>query len=155
MKAQDPEESLEAEFDNEITENGNVTAGKMEDEQADEVETGESNMQDGKTEESKSEDVEPEGEECEKFGTTILTEKFMREFTFNRDGILKEPIRTFITKRSENAESRRQEDEIERVQQKWCYYELLGESYIHGMMDGEAMAYQNAEEIKAQVFEIR
>jgi hypothetical protein len=34
-------------------------------------------------------------------------------------------------------------------------YELLGESYIHGMMDGEAMAYQNKEGIKTTVFELR
>ena len=35
------------------------------------------------------------------------------------------------------------------------WYEMLGECYIHGMMDGEAMAYQNNEGIKTTVFEIR
>ena len=37
---------------------------------------------------------------------------------------------------------------------KW-YYEMLGECYLHGMMDGEAMAYQNNKGIPATVFEIR
>ena len=42
-----------------------------------------------------------------------------------------------------------------RIQEKWCYYQFLGESYVHGMMDGEAMAYQNENGIQAQVFELR
>ncbi|KAF7511417.1 hypothetical protein GJ744_004606 [Endocarpon pusillum] len=37
---------------------------------------------------------------------------------------------------------------------RW-YYEMLGECYIHGMMDGEAMAHQNDKEIPPAVFEIR
>jgi hypothetical protein len=35
------------------------------------------------------------------------------------------------------------------------YYEFFGECYIHGMMDGEAMAVQNNEGIASQVFELR
>jgi len=35
------------------------------------------------------------------------------------------------------------------------HYEFLGECYIHGMMDGEAMASQNNEAIMAEVFELR
>ena len=35
------------------------------------------------------------------------------------------------------------------------YYEFLGECYVHGMMDGEAIEFQNFEEIKAQTFELR
>jgi hypothetical protein len=35
------------------------------------------------------------------------------------------------------------------------YYEMLGECYVHGMMDGEAMAHQNNKEILPTVFEIR
>jgi hypothetical protein len=35
------------------------------------------------------------------------------------------------------------------------YYEFLGECYIHGMMDGEAMAYQNNNEVRSQMFELR
>ncbi|KAL9615692.1 MAG: hypothetical protein Q9160_009333 [Pyrenula sp. 1 TL-2023] len=35
------------------------------------------------------------------------------------------------------------------------YYEMLGECYIHGMMDGEAMAHQNDKGIPQKVFEIR
>ena len=41
------------------------------------------------------------------------------------------------------------------MQQKWSHYEFLGECYVHGMMDGEAMDYQNAKDISAQVFELR
>ena len=37
----------------------------------------------------------------------------------------------------------------------YWYYEFLGECYIHGMMDGEAMAYQNNNGVRAQVFELR
>lgn len=35
------------------------------------------------------------------------------------------------------------------------YYKMLGECYVHGMMDGEAMAHQNNEGIPTTVFEIR
>ena len=35
------------------------------------------------------------------------------------------------------------------------YYEMLGECYVHGMMDGEAMAHQNDKVIPRAVFEIR
>ena len=45
--------------------------------------------------------------------------------------------------------------EEQRWKQNWCYYKLLGECYLHGMMDGEAMAYQNQKGLRAQVFEIR
>ena len=34
-------------------------------------------------------------------------------------------------------------------------YEFLGECYIHGMMDGEAIAVQNNEELKTEIFELR
>lgn len=37
----------------------------------------------------------------------------------------------------------------------YWFYEFLGECYIHGMMDGEAMAYQNHNIVRAQVFELR
>ena len=35
------------------------------------------------------------------------------------------------------------------------YYEFVGECYLHGMMDGEAIKYQNDNEIKAELFELR
>jgi hypothetical protein len=35
------------------------------------------------------------------------------------------------------------------------YYEFIGECYVHGMMDGEAIKYQNDHEVRAQVFELR
>lgn len=52
-------------------------------------------------------------------------------------------------------EQKRIEEHNKRVDDNWCYYEFLGECYIHGMMDGEAMAYQNDENLRAQVFELR
>ena len=38
-----------------------------------------------------------------------------------------------------------------------CYffYHFLGEAYIHSMMDGEAIRYKNAKDIRTQVFELR
>ena len=35
------------------------------------------------------------------------------------------------------------------------YYEFVGECYLHGMMDGEAIKYQNDNKIKAEIFELR
>ncbi len=35
------------------------------------------------------------------------------------------------------------------------YWKLIGESYVHGMMDGEAIKYQNEKHIKAEIFELR
>jgi hypothetical protein len=35
------------------------------------------------------------------------------------------------------------------------YYELIGECYVHGMMDNEAIRYQNDEDIIPLVFELR
>jgi len=35
------------------------------------------------------------------------------------------------------------------------WYEFIGECYVHGMMDGDAIKYQNQNEVKAQVFELR
>ena len=46
-------------------------------------------------------------------------------------------------------------EDMQRLKENWCYYEVLGECYVHGMMDGEAMAYQNKKGIRAQVFELR
>lgn len=46
-------------------------------------------------------------------------------------------------------------EEVMRLKQNWSYYELLGECYEHGMMNGEAMAYQDEQNLRAQVFEIR
>ncbi|KAI4213184.1 MAG: hypothetical protein LQ351_004130 [Letrouitia transgressa] len=42
-----------------------------------------------------------------------------------------------------------------RIQDKWCYYKFQGECYLHGMMDGEAMAYQNEHGVVARTFELR
>lgn len=34
------------------------------------------------------------------------------------------------------------------------YYRFIGECYLHGMMDGEAITYQNENNIKAETFEL-
>jgi hypothetical protein len=41
------------------------------------------------------------------------------------------------------------------IEDGWWSYEFLGECYIHGMMDGEAMAFQNETAQPAQIFELR
>jgi len=40
-------------------------------------------------------------------------------------------------------------------EQKRYYYEFVGECYVHGMMDGEAIKHQNTEFLKEMVFELR
>ena len=35
------------------------------------------------------------------------------------------------------------------------YYEVIGECYVHGMMDGEAIEEQNFNKIPSRVFELR
>jgi hypothetical protein len=35
------------------------------------------------------------------------------------------------------------------------FYRIIGECYIHGMMEGEAIEWQNQRQIKSEVFEIR
>jgi hypothetical protein len=35
------------------------------------------------------------------------------------------------------------------------FYELLGECYVHGIMDGEAIEFQERNSIKSEVFELR
>lgn len=45
------------------------------------------------------------------------------------------------------------EPAIERDENFW--YEFIGECYVHGMMDGDAIKYQNQNEIRARVFELR
>ena len=49
----------------------------------------------------------------------------------------------------------RNDEENLRIQEQWCYYDFLGECYVHGMMNGEAMAYQNERGISNQSFELR
>lgn len=73
---------------------------------------------------------------------------------------------------SDAAEKERAKEEIARVweekfrawlaevpkdeeDERWVYYQFLGEAYVHGMMDGEAMEYQNTQEIKTSLFELR
>ena len=63
--------------------------------------------------------------------------------------------------RLRKSEQLKYEEEIEKNFKKRLgedgdyYYEMMGECYVHGMMDGEAMASQNNEGIRTSVFEIR
>jgi hypothetical protein len=75
-----------------------------------------------------------------------LANKFMEKFKADPEKELQEPDHTVDPGDSED---------IQRLQQNWCSYEVLGECYVHGMMDGEAMRYQNEKGIRAQVFELR
>jgi hypothetical protein len=43
----------------------------------------------------------------------------------------------------------------EGEESRYFYYQFLGEAYVHGIMDGEAMDYQNTQEIKTEIFELR
>ena len=52
-------------------------------------------------------------------------------------------------------EEERVKEHNKRVEDNVRYYEFLGECYIHGMMDGEAMAYQNEKGLGVKVFELR
>ncbi|KIW01575.1 uncharacterized protein PV09_07049 [Verruconis gallopava] len=38
---------------------------------------------------------------------------------------------------------------------EYYWYEFIGECYVHSMMDGEAIKYQNVHEIKPNIFELR
>lgn len=42
-----------------------------------------------------------------------------------------------------------------KLNERHVYYRLLGECYVHGMMNGEAIHYQNEKGIKQEIFEIR
>lgn len=36
-----------------------------------------------------------------------------------------------------------------------CYNELFGACYVHGMMNGEAIQFQNDKHVKAEIYELR
>jgi hypothetical protein len=40
-------------------------------------------------------------------------------------------------------------------EQSSVFYELIGECYLHGMMDGEAIKHQEATGIETQIFELQ
>ena len=52
-----------------------------------------------------------------------------------------------------------EEEETERqkfmTEERRFWYEFIGECYVHGMMDGEAITRQNFDQIPAQIFELR
>ena len=49
----------------------------------------------------------------------------------------------------------RKKGEKKRPLAQEAYYRLVGECYVHGMMNGEAIGFQNREQISEQVFELR
>ena len=44
---------------------------------------------------------------------------------------------------------------VNELNDRRAYYQLLGECYLHGMMNGEAILYQNREGIKQEIFELQ
>jgi len=50
---------------------------------------------------------------------------------------------------------KKEEDSEQKEETKGIYYRFMGECYVHGYMDGEAIKYQNDHDIKAEVFELR
>lgn len=58
-----------------------------------------------------------------------------------------------IMQREDKSDASDREKEAEDSRR--FYYEFIGECYVHGMMDGEAIEYQNFKEIKPQTFELR
>ena len=49
----------------------------------------------------------------------------------------------------------KEELEIPKEKEKEFYFEFLNEAFVYGMMDGDAIRYQNEQDIKPQVFELR
>lgn len=43
----------------------------------------------------------------------------------------------------------------EGISDEYYWYEFVGECYVHGMMDGEAIKHQNQNEIPVKIFELR
>ena len=84
-----------------------------------------------------------------------LTAKFMEKFA-KKEFNDKRPDQEEKLDGDEKTEERKKiEEHNKRVEDNWSYYGCLGECYIHGMMDGEAMAYQNNHNLRARVFELR
>ncbi len=60
------------------------------------------------------------------------------------------------TKGADKADNRATVDEHKTINEaKKVHYEFWGECYMHGMMDGEAIKFQNEKEIRAEMFELR
>ena len=82
-----------------------------------------------------------------------IKEKLLNGYRSGESKELKEPNWTESVEwgRMDNRERARTLE----LRGKWCYYELIGECYVHDMMDGEAIALQNRNMIPAEVFELR
>ncbi|KAE9373669.1 HET-domain-containing protein [Stipitochalara longipes BDJ] len=61
-----------------------------------------------------------------------------------------------VGKRLFDASKRKQKEKVaQEVLKNLSYYRLVGESYLHGMMNGEAIALQNEGKLLREVFELR
>ena len=84
--------------------------------------------------------------------------KVLRRRLYNADRRWKEMIepwsKTIETWQAKNRPRPTTDEPLKESVNKY-YYEFLGECYLHVMMDGEAIKYQNDNEIKAEMFELR
>ncbi|KAI9751699.1 MAG: hypothetical protein M1815_000952 [Lichina confinis] len=103
----------------------------------------------------------PEKEEERQQGSAYITElkahlkeKFEKKECEDEDTSPEDKDRDEADDRKK-ADRGRVDAHNKRVEDNWSHYELLGECYIHTMMDGEAMAEQNEKAIRPQVFELR
>jgi hypothetical protein len=63
------------------------------------------------------------------------------------------PLERVVTQAEDKSDESDQEKKADNS--KRFYYEFIGECYVHGMMDGEAIEYQNFKGIKPRTFELR
>ena len=82
-------------------------------------------------------------------------------------GIKKAKVSKLLTRKEREAEidrgekefeagKRRQKEKIAQdVQENLSYYRLVGECYVHGIMNGEAINLQKEQKLADQVFELR
>ena len=84
--------------------------------------------------------------------------KVLRRWLYNADKRWKEMMESWsktISTWQAKIRPRPNTDEPLKESVNKYHYEFVGECYIHGMMDGEAIKYQNDNEIKAEMFELR
>ena len=84
--------------------------------------------------------------------------KVLRRWLYNADKRWKEMMESWsktISTWQAKIRPRPNTDEPLKESADKYHYEFVGECYIHGMMDGEAIKYQNDNHIKAEMFELR
>jgi len=77
-----------------------------------------------------------------------------RRSIYRKSDIHLTPTRAVLSQREKDEYDRQIRLNYMRSRPRYAYT-LLGESYIHGMMDGEAIAHQNRHLVPRAVFEIR